>query len=162
MELGKAVKEVLNVAPIKGIIRREFENDFGNLIIELFEFNCVNFRVQQRPHIRKERLEKWRKIHGEAEADVLWRLWWHLSISSQQYVEEQVVSDEREQEMIEQTRRKLAKAFSLGLIDELAWVMSHAHDHAWHISFFYEAIMFGSLLDDGGLKARLYRSDIDD
>lgn len=43
------------------------------------------------------------------------------------------------------------------LIDELAWFAAHASHHVWQVNYLFEAAMFGSIFDDGGLKGRLDR-----
>jgi hypothetical protein len=59
--------------------------------------------------------------------------------------------------MAERLRVAVAKGVSLGLVDELSWLLSHASHHAWQVNRLFEMAMFGSLLDDGGLEGKLDR-----
>jgi hypothetical protein len=95
--------------------------------------------------------------HGPPHAELLWRLWWHLSIAPVQYAQNQIVDAAREDEMMELLRRAMAHVYAVGLVDEMAWLMAHANHHAWQISCLYEAAMFGSLLDRGGMSGKLDR-----
>lgn len=37
----------------------------------------------------------------------------------------------------------------------MAWLITHAGHHAWQVNRLYEAAMYGSLLDGGGLRGKL-------
>lgn len=51
----------------------------------------------------------------------------------------------------------MCQAYSQGLADEVAWLLAHASQHAWQVDYLFEAAMFGSLLDDEGLRGKLDR-----
>lgn len=100
----------------------------------------------------KSRLEQWG-------TDLLAELWWLLSTGPVQYASKGVVSDSQEKELAERLRVTMAKAYSLGLVDEMAWLMAHASHHAWQVNYLFEGAMFGSLLDNGKLKGKLDRKE---
>ncbi|KAH8703139.1 hypothetical protein BGW36DRAFT_354572 [Talaromyces proteolyticus] len=87
-------------------------------------------------------------------------LWWLLSTRTVEYASKGVVSSDEEKKHAEELRLAMARAYSLGLVDEMTWLVAHANHHAWQVNYLYEAAMFGSLLDDGGLKGKLDRSNI--
>jgi hypothetical protein len=89
----------------------------------------------------------------------LGHLWNLLSTEPLQYAASGVVSSERENELADAIRVALARVFSLGLVDDMAWLLAHASQHAWQVNYLMEAAMFGSLLDDGGLKGKLDRRE---
>jgi hypothetical protein len=97
------------------------------------------------------------KSHGPSHAELLTRLWWYLSIGPVQYARSQEVDLAREDDMMELLRLTMAQVYSVGLVDEMAWLMAHANHHAWQINYLYEAAMFGSLLDRGGMSGKLDR-----
>jgi len=90
---------------------------------------------------------------------VLNHLWNLLSTEPLQYAADGVISNERENELADALRVALARVYSLGLVDDMAWLLAHASQHAWQVNFLMEAAMFGSLLDDGGLKGKLDRRE---
>lgn len=98
-------------------------------------------------------------LRQDGEHGVLADMWWLLSTGPSSYVKDGVVSSDRESEMAEGLRVAMARAYSLGLVDEMTWLMSHANHHAWQVNYLFEAAMFGSFLDDGGLKSRLDRRE---
>lgn len=87
------------------------------------------------------------------------RLWWLLATGPVEYIRGGVLSQEREEKLGEDLRLAMADMYALGLIDELSWLMSHAGHHAWQVNRMFEAAMFGSLLDDGGLRGKLDRKN---
>ena len=101
----------------------------------------------------KERLA--RSNHNPA----LEHLWNLLSADSLQYVMDGVVRSERENELADAIRVAVARVYSLGLVDDMTWLLAHASQHAWQVNYLMEAAMFGSLLDDGGLKGKLDRRE---
>ncbi|KAI9666528.1 MAG: hypothetical protein M1821_004464 [Bathelium mastoideum] len=96
---------------------------------------------------------------GKEKQELLAHLWWYLSTGPIAYVERGVISKEREDELGEGLRIAMASCYEKGWIDEMAWLLAHAGQHAWQINRVFEAAMFGSLLDDGGLKGKLDRID---
>jgi hypothetical protein len=92
-------------------------------------------------------------------SDLLMRLWWLLSTGPLQYAAEGAVNPEKEDQLADELRIAMAKAYSLGLVEQLAWLVAHASQHAWQVNYLCEAAMFGSLLDDGGLKGKLDRRE---
>ncbi|KAN0070317.1 hypothetical protein V8E54_011898 [Elaphomyces granulatus] len=89
----------------------------------------------------------------------LGHLWNLLSTEPLRYAAEGVVSDEKENELADAIRVALARVYSLGLVDDMAWLLAHASQHAWQVNYLMEAAMFGSLLDDGGLEGKLDRRE---
>ncbi|KAK8102432.1 hypothetical protein PG984_015578 [Apiospora sp. TS-2023a] len=55
-------------------------------------------------------------------------------------------------------QQQMAEAYHLGLVQQMAWLVSHASRHAWQVNYIMETAMFGSLLDDGGLVGKLDRA----
>ena len=86
-------------------------------------------------------------------------LWNLLATEPLQYAAGGVVSGERENELADAIRVALARVYSLGLVDDMAWLLAHASQHAWQVNYLMEAAMFGSLLDDGSLKGKLDRKE---
>jgi hypothetical protein len=86
-------------------------------------------------------------------------LWWLLSTRAVEYATKGVVSGDGEKEHVEALKIAMARAFCLGQVDEMTWIIAHANHHAWQVNYLNEAAMFGSLLDDGGLKGKLDRSN---
>ncbi|KAK7984431.1 hypothetical protein PG989_011833 [Apiospora arundinis] len=90
--------------------------------------------------------------------DRLKRLWHYLSIAPLQYVVAGVVDAEHEEELSCTLQLELANAYHMGLVEESAWLVCHASQHAWQVNFLFKAAMFGSLLDDGSLVGKLDRA----
>ncbi|KAJ5088514.1 hypothetical protein N7456_012130 [Penicillium angulare] len=84
-------------------------------------------------------------------------LWFYLSRGPLEYALAGVVDEAKENELAEGSRIAMARAYSYGLVDELAWVLAHSSQHAWQVNYLFEAAMFGSILDDGALKGKLDR-----
>ncbi|QKX57606.1 uncharacterized protein TRUGW13939_04724 [Talaromyces rugulosus] len=98
-----------------------------------------------------ERLER---SHGDP---LLKELWHYLGEAPVDYASRGLVDPNKENELAEGSRIAMARAYSYGLADDLAWFLAHASQHAWQVNYLFEAAMFGSLLDDGGLKGQLDR-----
>ncbi|KAK7917440.1 hypothetical protein PG985_011048 [Apiospora marii] len=86
-------------------------------------------------------------------------LWYCISITPLHYAAAGIVDAGREEELVGTQQQQMAEAYHLGLIQQMAWLVSHASQHAWHVNYLMEAAMFGSLLDDGGLAGKLDRTD---
>lgn len=95
------------------------------------------------------------------ECDLLAKLWWCLITGPMEYVSKGFMDQDREDELATKLGETIAKVYSAGLIIELAWMVAHASHHAWQVNRLFEAAMFGSLLDDGGLEGKLDRRDHD-
>ncbi|KAF8849806.1 hypothetical protein BDZ45DRAFT_541213, partial [Acephala macrosclerotiorum] len=100
-----------------------------------------------------------RILDGHASKELLGELWRCLATAPLEYVAKGVVSQELEDGIAEKLSVAMAKVYSVGLVDELTWLIAHANHHAWQVNHLFEAAMFGSLLDDGGLKGKLDRKD---
>lgn len=98
--------------------------------------------------------ERLGRSHGDP---LLKELWYYLGEATLEYASRGIVDAAKENELAEGSRIAMARAYSYGLVDELAWFLAHASQHAWQVNYLFEAAMFGSLLDDGGLKGRLDR-----
>lgn len=92
--------------------------------------------------------------HGDP---LLKDLWYYMADGPLEYASKGIVNKVKEEYLIEGLRLAVARAYSYALIDELAWFAAHASHHAWQVNYLFEAAMFGSILDDGGLKGRLDR-----
>jgi hypothetical protein len=97
------------------------------------------------------------RIEGSEQRGLLAELWWLLATGVVEYARAGVVSEEVEDDMAERLRVGVAKAVSLGLMDDISWLFCHASHHAWQVNRLFEMAMFGSLLDDGGLQGKLDR-----
>ncbi|KAJ7800321.1 hypothetical protein B0H14DRAFT_3786082 [Mycena olivaceomarginata] len=84
-------------------------------------------------------------------------LWSCLVSQLLSYISAGVVDDVQEEELCLQLAEALAKAYSQGLVLEMAWLTAHASHHAWQVNYLMEAAMWGSLLDDGALNGKLDR-----
>ncbi|CZR51303.1 uncharacterized protein PAC_01178 [Phialocephala subalpina] len=98
-------------------------------------------------------------LEGHVEKELLGELWYCLATAPLEYVSKGVISQEMEDGIAEKLSVAMAKVYSVGLVDELTWLIAHANHHAWQVNHLFEAAMFGSLLDDGGLKGKLDRKD---
>ncbi|KGO53231.1 hypothetical protein PEX2_058750 [Penicillium expansum] len=96
--------------------------------------------------------------HEESDG-VLAELWLCLSTEPMQYVSKGVVDPELEDYLSERLQLAMARAYSLGFVDEMTWLIAHAGHHAWQVNRLFEAAMYGSILDDGGLRGKLDRQD---
>lgn len=96
--------------------------------------------------------------HGQSDG-VLPELWWCLVTGPMQYVSRGVIDLRVEDDLAERLRLGMARTYSLGLVDEMTWLLAHASHHAWQVNRLFESAMFGSLLDDGGLRGKLDRTD---
>jgi hypothetical protein len=99
------------------------------------------------------------KLRQHPQKEMLADLWWLLSTGLVEYAAGGIVCSDREKEFTERLALCLAKCYSLELVDEISWILAHANQHAWQVNYLFEAAMFGSLLDDGGLKGRLDRHE---
>lgn len=100
-----------------------------------------------------------KRVQASPERKVLEHLWHLYTIAPLEYIQRQVISEEYEEDLAEQQRLAMAKTYSIGLVDDLAWLTGHAMHHAWQVNHLLEAAMWGSLLDDGGLSGKLDRKD---
>lgn len=96
-------------------------------------------------------------LDNSPDRQLLYRFWHVMSTAVIEYVSASVVIPEREEEIAEDMRILAGKIYSLGLIDNLCWLMAHANQHAWQVNYLFEAAMFGSLLDNEGLRGKLDR-----
>lgn len=88
---------------------------------------------------------------------LLRELWQYLVTGPLEYVRGGKVDEEREKELAEGSRLRMAQALSQGLVLEVVWIIAHASHHAWQVNYLFEAAMFGSILDNGKLAGRLDR-----
>lgn len=96
------------------------------------------------------------RTHGEP---MLKDIWYHFAEGAVDYISKGVVDERREDDLVEGSRVAMARAASYGLTEDLTWLMCHAGLHALQVNCLAEAAMFGSLLDDGGLKGKLDRKE---
>lgn len=89
---------------------------------------------------------------------LLSELWEWLVTLPLAYVRAGEVDDEREKELVEGSRVRMAKLFARGKVVEMVWLVAHANHHAWQVNFLFEAAMFGSILDSGKLAGKLDRA----
>ncbi|XP_044432312.1 uncharacterized protein [Triticum aestivum] len=102
-------------------------------------------------HVRQFLLDRQDQLLGA--------LWWSLVTGPLEYVRQGKVDEQREEHLAESVRLQLARLFSNGLVDEMAWLLAHASHHAWQVNYLYEAAMFGSILDGGALTGKLDRAE---
>lgn len=100
-----------------------------------------------------------RFLKGHSSRELLGELWLCLVTVPTEYASRNVVSQRREDEIAENLSLAMARAYAFALVDEMAWLTAHANHHAWQVNYLFEAAMFGSLLDDGGLIGKLDRRD---
>ncbi|KAK9439529.1 hypothetical protein VB005_07685 [Metarhizium brunneum] len=105
-----------------------------------------------------DRVEGFLGAHDRGEG-VLAELWWSLVTGPVRYVARGVVGPAEEEDLAERLRLSMARSYSHGLVDEMTWLIAHASHHAWQVNRLFEAAMFGSLLDDGGLRGKLDRKE---
>lgn len=98
--------------------------------------------------------ERLARSHGDP---LLRDLWFYMADGPLEYVSGGVVDKAAEDSLVEGLKIAVARAYSYGLVDDLAWFAAHASHHAWQVNYLFGAAMFGSILDDGGLKGRLDR-----
>ncbi|KAL9012188.1 MAG: hypothetical protein Q9173_003039 [Seirophora scorigena] len=95
------------------------------------------------------------------EKPLLWELWWLLVIDPLEYVRGGQIDEQREHNLVERSRLRIAELFSRGLVLEMVWLIAHAKHHARQVNYLFEAAMFGSILDEGTLwHLELYRNQI--
>ncbi|KAK3390685.1 hypothetical protein B0H63DRAFT_390433 [Podospora didyma] len=87
------------------------------------------------------------------------KLWEVLVTEPHEYARAGLISLGREQAIYQAVRVAIAKTYALGLVDDLAFVIAHASQHAWQVNRLLEAAMFGSFLDDCSLSGRLDRTE---
>jgi hypothetical protein len=83
--------------------------------------------------------------------------WELFVVQPRAYARAGFVDEGREDGLAEDILLAMAKAYSLGLVDEMAWLLAHAIQHAWHANRLYGAAMFGSFLDKGDFCGKLDR-----
>jgi hypothetical protein len=98
------------------------------------------------------------RVVAGGDKELLGELWWLLATGAVEYARAEAVDEKREDGMAERLRVCVARAVSLGLVDEVEWLLSHASHHAWQVNRLFEMAMFGSLLDDGGLRGKMDRA----
>lgn len=98
-------------------------------------------------------------LHCNRTEPLLRELWSFLVIGPLEYVIGGDVDEQREQDLTEGSRLRIAELFSRGLVLEIVWLIAHANHHAWQINYLFEAAMFGSLLDGATLAGKLDRQD---
>ncbi|KAF5003199.1 hypothetical protein FDECE_10267 [Fusarium decemcellulare] len=98
-------------------------------------------------------------LQSHQEEPLLKELWYYLVIGPLKYVRGGQVDEQREYELAEGSRLRMAKLFSKGLVLEMVWLIAHSDHHAWQINYLFEAAMFGSILDGGKLAGKLDRQD---
>ena len=102
-----------------------------------------------------DHVTKWlQSFHNDP---LLENLWFHLSKGPLEYALAGVVNETKEADLAEGLMIAIARAYSYGLVDEIAWLFAHSCQHAWQVNYLFEAAMFGSILDDGALKGKLDR-----
>ncbi|KAJ7698451.1 hypothetical protein B0H14DRAFT_3100279 [Mycena olivaceomarginata] len=84
-------------------------------------------------------------------------LWSCLVSRPLEYISAGVVDSTQEEELCLRLAEALAKAYSHGLVLEMARLTAHASHHAWQVNYLMEAAMWESLLDDGALNVKLDR-----
>ncbi|KAF7529910.1 hypothetical protein G7054_g9726 [Neopestalotiopsis clavispora] len=90
---------------------------------------------------------------------LLSELWFNLVEEPLCYAREGIVDSAQEERIIQALSLSMAKCYHFGLVLEQQWLIAHASQHAWQVSYLMEAAMFGSLLDDASLVGKLDRAD---
>ncbi|KAL7892191.1 hypothetical protein HDV63DRAFT_277542 [Trichoderma sp. SZMC 28014] len=98
-------------------------------------------------------------LHRNQDKPVLRELWEFLVTGPLEYVRAGKVDEQREYELVEGSRLRMAELFSRGQVLEMVWIIAHANHHAWQVNHLFEAAMFGSILDGGKLAGKLDRAD---
>lgn len=98
-------------------------------------------------------------LHRNQDKPVLRELWEFLVTGPLEYVRAGQVDEQREYELVEGSRLRMAELFSRGQVLEMVWIIAHANHHAWQVNYLFEAAMFGSILDGGKLAGKLYRAE---
>jgi predicted thioredoxin/glutaredoxin len=75
------------------------------------------------------------------------------------YARQGIVDADREEELGSTFHKQMAKAYALGLVGEMTWLVCHASHHAWQVNFLMEAAIFLSFLDNGAPAGKLDRAD---
>ncbi|KAM0256057.1 hypothetical protein ACHAQJ_005256 [Trichoderma viride] len=97
-------------------------------------------------------------LHRHQDKPVLRELWEFLVTGPLEYIRGGQVNEQREYELIEGSRVRMADLFSRGQVLEMVWIIAHANHHAWQVNYLFEAAMFGSILDGGKLAGKLDRA----
>ncbi|KAI4118805.1 MAG: hypothetical protein LQ345_001198 [Seirophora villosa] len=100
-----------------------------------------------------------RFLDRSREKPLLWELWWLLVIDPLKYVRGGQIDEQREHNLVERSRLRIAELYSKGLVLEMVWLIAHANHHAWQVNYLFEAAMFGSILDGGTLAGKLDRQE---
>ncbi|PNP40936.1 hypothetical protein TGAMA5MH_06802 [Trichoderma gamsii] len=98
-------------------------------------------------------------LHRNQDKPVLRELWGFLVTGPLEYVRAGQVDEQREYELVEGSRLRMAELFSRGQVLEMVWIIAHANHHAWQVNHLFEAAMFGSILDGGKLAGKLDRAE---
>ncbi|RFU81528.1 hypothetical protein TARUN_687 [Trichoderma arundinaceum] len=98
-------------------------------------------------------------LHRHQNKPLLAELWWYLVTGPLEYVRGGQVDEQREYDLVEGSRVRMADLFSRGQVLEMVWIIAHASHHAWQVNHLFEAAMFGSILDGGKLAGKLDRQE---
>ncbi|KAL7789141.1 hypothetical protein V8C37DRAFT_404078 [Trichoderma ceciliae] len=98
-------------------------------------------------------------LHRHRDKPLLQELWWFLVTGPLEYVRGGQVDEQRECDLVEGSRLRMADLFSRGQVLEMVWLIAHADHHAWQVNYLFEAAMFGSILDGGELAGKLDRQE---
>lgn len=98
-------------------------------------------------------------LHRNQDKPVLRELWEFLVTGPLEYIRAGQVDEQREYELVEGSRLRMAELFSRGQVLEMVWIIAHANHHAWQVNYLFEAAMFGSILDGGKLAGKLDRAE---
>lgn len=98
-------------------------------------------------------------LHHHKDKPLLPELWFYLVTGPLEYIRGGQVDEQREYELVEGSRLRMADLFSRGQILEMVWLIAHADHHAWQVNYLFEAAMFGSILDGGKLSGKLDRQE---
>ncbi|KAJ7361355.1 hypothetical protein DFH08DRAFT_911122 [Mycena albidolilacea] len=94
---------------------------------------------------------------GDPAPEQLAELWSCLVSRPLEYISAGVVDSTQEEELCLRLAEALAKAYSHGLVLEMARLTAHSSHYAWQANYLMEAAMWGSFRDDGALNGKLDR-----
>ncbi|KAK7012627.1 hypothetical protein R3P38DRAFT_3279592 [Favolaschia claudopus] len=105
----------------------------------------------------KDTCDHVRRLLSRNPQPLLKELWQYLVTRPLEYVRGGKIDEERERDLAEGSRLRMARALSQGMVLEVVWIVAHANHHAWQVNYLFEAAMFGSILDGGKLAGKLDR-----
>ncbi|KAK7023008.1 hypothetical protein R3P38DRAFT_2957042 [Favolaschia claudopus] len=105
----------------------------------------------------KDTCDHVRRLLSRNPQPLLKELWQYLVTLPLEYVRGGKIDEERERDLAEGSRLRMARALSQGMVLEVVWIVAHANHHAWQVNYLFEAAMFGSILDGGKLAGKLDR-----